>query len=194
MKAARTWFWLFAAAFSIPGEAAEIMWLRLHTQMHYRDSSRECLSLRPGGEFLLAAEIEENRPRRVILSNFPYEWPYQWIYKSIALSEEELSRLLIFRDAKGRAWLKHLEVGERALRWILYEPSQFANQCGPPRPVSAAGPAPAVFRFETEDIDLGLLLSYSERLLFRGRRVDGIPFDAQMRIMQTPYTAGAAFP
>lgn len=111
---------LIALSLATTSRAADVFWLQMHVNHTYKDLSTSCKSIKPGEELLFAAEHEEGKLSRVVLSNVPYVWPFTYIYKSIVLTKEQIDQIELFKDAKGRYWVKKFPLPGHVLRWILY--------------------------------------------------------------------------
>ena len=182
---------LFMALVSAGLDAAEFMTLQMHAFQRYRDADGYCESMRHDGEFILSAEIAGGKPTKVIISNFPYIWPYTYIYRSLRLLP---SALELTQDQEGRYWVKRLALIEPQLAWLIFWPSERFSSCRVPQGIVSSAPAPILFVFDTEDIDDGIHMSYSQRVDLAGHRNDGLKYETKLRLMQTLYRRGGIFP
>lgn len=186
----RAFLTFFILGVSTVASATDILWIHLNLNHSYHDVSTACSSVRPGGDLYFAAEHESGKFTRVVLSNYPYEWPFTFIYKKLELTAHEMSRIELFKDSKDRYWLKKMPLDGRVLRWILYWASERNSLCPLPQPLQTIVPATVDFEFETDDINAGIALSYSQTISVSGIRSDGQTYDAKMGFVQREYEAG----
>jgi len=174
---------LLSALLSLTGSALEIRRLEMYAYMKYQDETGTCKTMRGGGKFRFTAEIENGEVTRAVVSNHPYEFPYTHIYKSFEIVAGKANPIELYRDEKGVYWLKRWAVSEGQLAWLLYHPHR-GETCESPQQFSKVRPQGVVYEFDTDDINEGLLLSYSQRLPLEGNRIDGKPFEASLQILQ----------
>lgn len=166
----------------------DVLWLRFNINHTYKDLSTSCASVKPGGEVLLAAEHEDGKLGQVVLSNTPNLWPYSYIYKNLKLPSDLIARIELFKDSKGRYWIKKLPLEGYVLRWILYWGTERYSYCPLPQPLWTISPAPVTYEFETGGIEEGILISYSQKISFLGQRSDGEKYEATMQLVQREYS------
>lgn len=181
---------LFALSLAAASQATDVLWIQMNVNHSYKDLSTSCKSVKPGGDLIFAAEHENGRLTRVVLNNFPYVWPYTYIYKSIELTKDQVSQVELFKDKKDRYWVKKFPLPGHVLRWILYWATAHFSFCALPQPLWTISPSPVTYDFETEGIEEGILISYSQKLAFMGQRSDGEAYEATMQLVQREYKAG----
>ena len=166
---------------------ADILWLRLDARYTYKDPSVSCSTLNPGVDFFFSAEVENDQIQRAFVHNFPNVWPYMDIYKNTAFLPEELKKISLYTDSKGRLWLKKVTLSERLLKWILYYPTRRDMFCELPEQISIIVPDSASYEFETEGIEEGVLISYSQRLPFKGKTASSHAFETKVQLVQRDF-------
>jgi len=180
----KKFFLMWVSVSCISARASEILWLKMNENHRYKDLVTDCKSVRPGGDFYFAAEHENGKAIRVVLSNFPNTFPYTHIYKSIELSPQEVAGVELYKDAKDRYWIKKLPLYSPALRWILYWGAERYSFCPLPQLLQTISPSFHSFEFETEGIDEGVLVSYSDKASFVGLRSDGQSYQSDLSLVQ----------
>lgn len=177
---------IFVALFYVASSAlaTEVLWIRMEVDHSYTDVTKSCSARKPRSEFFFAAEHIDGKITRVVLNNYPYVFPYKYIYKNIELTAKEIEKIELYRDPKGRFWLKRFTVPEHVLRWILYWPNEKAIHCSLPQLLSSVSPSMVDYEFETEDLAEGLLISYSQKAMLRGTRSDGKSFEGRLGLVQ----------
>ncbi len=183
-------FLLLTLSLTVRVDAADIFWLKMKFNHTYKDLTTSCKSIKHGEELLLAAEHENGRLTRVIMSNFPYTSTYMAIYKSIELTSEQMGQIELFKDARGHYWVKKFPLPGYVLRWILVWATERSSFCPLPQPLWTISPAPATYDFEMEGVQEGIFTSYSQKLAFKGQRSDGESYEATLQFVQREYKPG----
>lgn len=164
--------------------AEEIACVKMNLGLTYKDASHSCSNLATDGLVYFSAEVDGEKIVRAKFYNFPYEFPFMFIYKSIDLKEEDTRNIRLYRDAKDRLWLKELPLTAVRISWILYYSMERDIFCKVPTYAKEIAPNPALFHFETEGIDDGILISRSEQIELKGKLIDTTPYAAKVKIVQ----------
>lgn len=181
----------FLLVFSSIGFAdVELLWRRLDTQYTYKDVNTQCSTKTSvgnshiPGEAYLALELEDDKVIGGRISNHPNIWPFQWIYKAIDLEPREVSSFEIVRDKKKQAWVKKFMLTERLAKWLIHFPTTDHFWCPIPFLPRTLSPSSQQTTFETEGIDIGVEVSYSDWMKVNGERPDGVSFEETIRFVQ----------
>ena len=173
---------------SVVAEAdTEVAWIHVSANLTYKGAASSCKTVSPSAGFYVAAEIQDGVPSRVVLSNYRKVFPYEKIYKAIELTKAQVAHVQFFRDVRGTYWLKKLPLSEALLKWALVVPAERSSQCRFPHRIASITPSKVDYAFETDDINEGILLSYSQKAEFSGRDVQGQEFEAALRFVQREY-------
>lgn len=189
MKKIRLLFLLLAWS-NVGFSDVELLWRKIDTQYTYKDTGTECstktlvgASHHPG-EAYVALEIENGKVIGGRFSNYSNIWPYQWIYKAIDLEAREIASIEVTRDKKNQTWLKKFTLSERLARWLVHFPAKDHYWC----PISflpeSISPSSQEVVFETEGLEMGIELSYSDWVKVSGKSPAGNTFEESIRLVQ----------
>lgn len=174
--------------------AADFRWLTLDINLRYSDSGLACHNFSNAGKPIvdrsvaLALEVDGDNILAAQLSNFPKEWHYSGVYSKLRLPQAELKGMKLYRSPKGQLYLKRWEVSEETLKWLSFEGTKLALLCRPPQPLRTILPNNAVYEFETEGLEQGINVSYSDWKKFSGKRLDERSYDLNLQFVQREYT------
>jgi len=182
-------FFIVVTAYLLPisSQGADLFWLNLRMKHKYKDAVTDCRGYSHGGDLFLSAEHENGVLSRVAIANHPYTWPYKAIYRSIELSPQELASTKLYRDKKGRYWLKESSWEQRTLMWAMKWGAEFNGHCKLPQSLQSISPSQVNLVFEVDGLEDGIWISDSPSHRYSGTRADGLSFQADMQIIQREY-------
>lgn len=165
----------------------EIMWLKIAPIFAYKDVSTSC-STSPSsvviGQLYFGAEVENMVVKRASLKDNTIEVITDRIY----FDERDLKGIELFRDKRGRLWLKTLPLSVRLLNWVFINAdSGSTSECKLPQSLLTLGPAPYTFDFDVEGLWESLSYSDSRTGKFGGQRKDGTNYAASLRFTQEQF-------
>ncbi len=174
--------------------ASDFRWLTLDINLRYSDSAIVCHNFSNAGKPIvdrsvaIALEVDGDNILAAQLSNFPKEWHYSGVYSKLRLSQSELKGMKLYRSPKGKLFLKRWEVSEETLKWFAFDGMKLALLCRPPQPLRTIQPNTTTYEFETEGLEEGINVSYSDWKKFSGKRLDERSYDLNLQFVQKEYT------
>lgn len=182
----------FALIVSVHGFSSEVelVWRKIDTQYSYKDANTQCSTktlvgnIHNAGEAYLALEINGDEVVGGRFSNYPNTWVYKSIYKAIDLNPNEIASTRIVRDSKKQVWLKTFVLTQRLAKWLVHFPSLRHYWCEIPFVPQSVSPSSQSVDFETEGIEQGIEVSYSDWLKLEGKRPDGGAFEETIKLVQ----------
>jgi len=138
--------------------ASERMRVELSSRyLLYHDGKFACSNDFFYGEVFFSADFVNGTMTRAALG--PWQSGYDPSLNT-ALTPEEMRGITLYRDAKGRLWLKKLTLSPRLFGWLLVNLDGELKGC-PLTGLATSSVVQPTFEFETSGIDEGVLLSYS---------------------------------
>jgi hypothetical protein len=153
----------------------EVVWIKLQPITHYWDMESNFSTERKFRSYYFIAELNNQKILKAALREDSTPFP-----PTISLSAEEIEKIKLHVDAKGKYWLENLFLNEKALLWVVsravYNELYWLSSYKPI--LSKIEPQKLDFEFKIKSLGEPIVSAKSPMHRFSGKRIDGETFNA----------------